>query len=306
MNRTISTIIVGYKNDDLTVHYINDELSKLDVENIVVVVNNSSTKESCNFLKAQVGACVVSHDFVGYEEGYKVYVIDEKENLGFARANNLGVDFIRSFFPYIEYLLFSNNDVKIMDANVVHVLVEKINSIDGIGIITPNILGIDGKRQTPMPRGSLWQSTINPWINLLGKIFKIRRKKARYCDFANEGFHHTFSECFFLCRLKDFVSCGMMDPNTFLYSEGSILTDRMARIGLHYYFVPSVTVIHCNGTTTRKYISKDIAMMMTRSAAYYFKEYRHVSNFAIFLFMLSNKILYFLWRVKKFLLNLKI
>ena len=54
------------------------------------------------------------------------------------------------------------------------------------------------------------------------------------------------------------------------YAEGNILSERMSRIGLGYYFVPSVSVIHDNGTTTSRHIGPDTALLMAESNAYYY------------------------------------
>ena len=127
--RTIASIIVGYKNENLTTEYVQKELSKLDVETIVVIVSNSSTDEGCRFLRENLNACIVEADFSSYKSGHRVYVLNIKENLGFAKANNLGVDFIARFFPEIEYVLFTNNDIRIIDPQVVSVLIDKYESV---------------------------------------------------------------------------------------------------------------------------------------------------------------------------------
>ena len=296
----IATIIVGYKNEALTTAYIQQELSKFTVENIVILVNNSSTPASCRYFEKSVGACVIQSDFSDFQPSKRIYVIDVKENLGFAKANNLGVDFVRTFFPEIEYVLFSNNDIRIVDANVVDVLISKYETVKGIGIIGPNILCVDGKRQTPMPECSLWHGVRSDLLYLLTHI-RLKDHGDDYCVTAQEGFHYTFSECFFVSRVKDFVACGMMDPHTFLYAEGNILSERMSRIGLGYYFVPSVSVIHDNGTTTRKHVGSNTALMMAESNAYYYKHYRGYSSFSVAFYLLLAKVMNRLSKAKQVL-----
>ena len=294
----IATIIVGYKNEALTTAYIQQELSKLTVQNLVVVVNNASTPASCRYLESSVGACVVQSDFSGFQPDQPVYVIHVKENLGFAKANNLGVDFVRTFFPEVAYVLFSNNDIRIIDAQVVDVLISKYESVKGIGIITPNILSADGTRQTPMPAGSLWHGVRADLLYLLTHI-RLKDHRAEACASAQEGFYDTFSECFFLSRVQDYVACGMMDPHTFLYAEGNILSERMSRIGLGYYFVPSVSVIHDNGTTTSQHIGPDTALLMAESNAYYYKHYRGYSSLSVGIYLLLAKVMNRLAKAKQ-------
>ena len=295
----IATIIVGYRNEALTTDYVRHELSKLDVDQTIVIVNNASTEDSCSTLKKELDACIVGADFSHFVADCRVYVIAVKENLGFAKANNLGVDFIRTYFPEIEYVLFTNNDIKIVDPQVVSTLISKYHAIDGIGMIGPNVLYVDGKRQTPMPKTYLWR---NMWETLCGPLLSLFKKASvDYCDQAQEGFHYTLAECFFITRLKDYVACGMMDPHTFLYAEGCILSERMRQIGLGYYFVPEVTVIHECGATTRQHLSSSKFMMIIESYAYYYKAYRGYSAFSVWCYLSLARLQCLLSKLKSML-----
>lgn len=295
----IATIIVGYRNEALTTDYVRHELSKLDVDQTIVIVNNASTEDSCSTLKKELDACIVGADFSHFVADCRVYVIAVKENLGFAKANNLGVDFIRTYFPEIEYVLFTNNDIKIVDPQVVSTLISKYHAIDGIGMIGPNVLYTDGKRQTPMPKTYLWR---NMWETLCSPLLSLVKKASvDYCDQAQEGFHYTLAECFFITRLKDYVACGMMDPHTFLYAEGCILSERMRQIGLGYYFVPEVTVIHECGATTRQHLSSSKFMMIIESYAYYYKAYRGYSAFSVWCYLSLARLQCLLSKLKSML-----
>ena len=295
----IATIIVGYRNEALTTDYVRHELSKLDVDQTIVIVNNASTEDSCSTLKKELDACIVGADFSHFVADCRVYVIAVKENLGFAKANNLGVDFIRTYFPEIEYVLFTNNDIKIVDPQVVSTLISKYHAIDGIGMIGPNVLYTDGKRQTPMPKTYLWR---NMWETLCSPLLSLVKKASvDYCDKAQEGFHYTLAECFFITRLKDYVACGMMDPHTFLYAEGCILSERMRQMGLGYYFVPEVTVIHECGATTRQHLSSSKFMMIIESYAYYYKAYRGYSAFSVWCYLSLARLQCLLSKLKSML-----
>ena len=80
---------------------------------------------------------------------------------------------------------------------------------------------------------------------------------------------------FFLCPRKAWQQAGGMDTHTFLYAEEPILSERMLRIGLKTYFLPSVTVVHEHGSTIRKHIdSKKASWLQFRSNAYYYRAYK--------------------------------
>lgn len=272
----IASIIVGYKNDDLTIKFVREQLPKIKRDNVVVVVNNAATDESNQHLANELNGCVIEDVSHSIDISCRFFVINSKDNQGFARANNQGAKFIQKHFPECEYLLFTNNDIKIIDDNVVDVLIKKMESVDGIGMITPNIIGLTGARQTPQPYP-------DPKKFLKKKIFWLLGHPIRdinYAEEAQEGFHYTFAECFFLVRSKDYAACGGMDPATFLYAEGLCFSERMLEIGLRYYFEPSVTIVHENGSTTsRSYKEAKINMMITMANNYYLKKYRHTSRF---------------------------
>lgn len=290
---------MGYQNEVLTATYVRQELSKLSLDNLIVVVDNSPTTAGSRYLESQLGARVVDAAFSGFELGFGVYVIATGENLGFAKANNLGVDFIRTYFPEIEYVLFSNNDIRIVHPQVVDTLIAKYQSVEGIGMIGPNVLYVDGKRQTPMPMTYLWR---NVWDTIWSPLMALFKKSsADYCDLAQEGFHYTLAECFFISRIKDYVACGMMDPHTFLYAEGCILSERMKKIGLGYYFVPGVTVIHECGATTSQHVNSSIYMMIVRSYAYYYRQYRGYSSLAVGCYLSLARLMCLLSRLKRLL-----
>jgi len=297
----IATIIVGYKNDDLSISYIRNELSKIDVDNLVVVVNNASTEESDKYLAGELCGDVVYNITEPIDATKKIFVIDSKENLGFARANNLGVEFVSKHFPQVKYILFSNNDIKIVDRNVVDVMIKKMERIPDIGIITPNIVGVTGKRQTPQKKPYLLSVICNSWIGQVKKYLFKNANSHTYAELASEGFHYTFAECFFMTRMLDFIKCGMFDPTTFLYAEGLCLSERMLKIGLRYYFAPEATVIHENGTTTTKsYNWAKIGLMMTEANNHYYRTYRHYPNYMLKLAIVSTKFHGCLSNLKKY------
>jgi hypothetical protein len=91
----------------------------------------------------------------------------------------------------------------------------------------------------------------------------------------------------------------MMDPHTFLYAEGNILSERMARIGLGCYFVPCVTVIHDNGSTTRQHIGSDVSLLMAQSNAYFYQKYRDYSFFSAKFYVFIARIICWLSKVKQ-------
>ena len=267
-------IIINYKAERLTIDYITKELSKLTDSFNVIVVNNratpESTKQLCNGLQAEP----ISADNFKVAPNNR-YVVSSKENLGFAKGNNLGTEIaIKYLNP--DNLLFSNNDILINETDIVCKMIAKFEKNNKIGILGPKVIGLQGELQSPEPYISFldrycWMYLSTPFIS---KKAKIKRFNLDYTKNAKEGFHYKVSGSFFMVKACDFMQCRMMDPYTFLYSEETILTERMKRIGKEPYYLPTVSVVHAHGLTTKSTIGKKgINKYMIESEKYYYREY---------------------------------
>lgn len=282
-------IIINYKNEQLTIDYITKELSKLTDCFNVIVVNNAATPESdsmlCNGLQAEL---ISKESFK--ESPNSRYVVSSTENLGFAKGNNLAAE-IAAKHLNSKYLLFSNNDILINETDIITRMITKIESNERIGIIGPKITGLKGEFQSPEPYLSFldrycWMYISTPFIS---KKAKTKRFKLDYKAKAKEGFHYKLMGSFFMVKTSNFMQCGMMDPHTFLYSEETILTERMKRIGKEPYYMPTVSVIHAHGLTTKNTIGKKgVNKYLIESEAYYYREYMKTPKWKI----LIGKLIY--------------
>ena len=88
---------------------------------------------------------------------------------------------------------------------------------------------------------------------------------------------------FFVVRAVDLYKCGLFDPNTFLYMEEEILSERMKSIDKGAYYYPEVTVIHAHGVSTKKYIKNKMNNILFESEYYYYRKYMHTNLFLLYL-----------------------
>ena len=280
MNRDylLATVIVNYKSEERTIKYVKEELfAKCTIPQIIVIVNNGATEESSNLLCSSLDAVLIKDIKASICES-KIYVIHNTENSGFAKGNNLGVDFIYQHFN-VEYLLFSNNDIRFLDSNVIEVLIEKLKSLPGVGIIGPKVVGLDGNDQNPYVYTSFWNEIL--WMSW-GRFIPFWHLKKFDRAKAQEGYYYRLMGSFFIVPCVSYIKCGKMDPNTFLYAEEVILTERMLKIGKKNYYLPEVSVIHEHGQTISKYLKKGNRILLD-SILYYFKEYQNINAFKLFI-----------------------
>lgn len=260
----IGVIVINYHSEERTERFVREELSKISSEYAVVVVDNGSSNASeASLLEA----------FKGSDQ--TVFIAPSQENLGFAKGNNLGAEVARNQFNP-DYLLFVNNDIRFESEDVVDRLAGKLKEIPEAAVIGPKVKGLDGRLQSPEPFITFWNRHIwLYWSNLF--LSKERKRKALredYSENAEEGFHYRVSGSMFLMSAKAFFDCGGMDPNTFLFSEEMILSERLKRIGMKVYYYPDVNVVHEHGATvSESYNERRVRDMRFRSECYYYKTY---------------------------------
>lgn len=248
----VTAVIVSYKNEEMTCQYVNEELEKCPEVDHVVIVNNAATEES----NEKIHAGIPNSEISSGEEyhGARVTILFSPDNQGFAHGNNQGASFVDRFI-HSKYILFSNDDIIINDADVISRLIARRESDDSIGCFAPKILRTDGNTQGPHAYWSLWKRyglyTIYPiGMRWAPKIMDKRKKnQARQIEC---GFYNTLVGCFFMVELSDFMRAGMMDDRTFLYREEEILAERLKSIGKHSYCEASVSVVHLGGQSSYK------------------------------------------------------
>jgi len=256
---SLGIVIVNYREYDRTERFIREEISRIRRPYRLVVVDNGGEPERAEALRQRTGCEVLV-----------------RENDGFAAGCNAGAAALCADAD-IDLLLFTNNDLHLQTDDVVDRLIDKLEERPDIGIIGPEIVGTDGKRQSPEPYLGLWKRYV--WMYLSTPFLTKAAKRRIFCldaaDEAKEGECYRVMGSFFLCPRKAWQQAGGMDPHTFLYAEEPILSERMLRIGLKTYFLPSVTVVHEHGSTIRKHIdSKKASWLQFRSNAFYYRAYK--------------------------------
>lgn len=290
----LAIIIVSYKSNEQTVKYVQKISGNVSLPHKIVVVNNGAMPGDSEDLAACIRAELCSVDATCDDAHPQAFVIDNPENSGFAKGNNIGARFAIDSL-HADKLLFSNNDIRLLDEDVVDKMATVLDNISEAGIVGPKIVGLDGRLQSPEPYMSFAQRHI--WMYLCTPFISKERKRELfafdYAENAAEGFHYKLMGSFFMVRSIDFANCGMMDEGTFLYSEEPILTERMASIGLKPYYLPSVSVLHEHSKTiSRTLDSRKQDALQFESEVYYYRKYKAVGRLQVLIARLIRSFLY--------------
>ncbi len=168
--------------------------------------------------------------------------IFNKENVGFAKANNLGAVKATG-----EYLFLLNSDTLLI-SEVLSPLVSFYEKTKHIGILGPRLLNQN--------------KTIQYYGSVLGR-YKYLGKEPRVVDFLSGA-------AMFISR-DLYLQVGGFDENYFFYNEDLDICKTLQRRGYKNYFYPFVQLIHLGGGST--FSSKSLKKQAWKSSWYFFKKF---------------------------------
>lgn len=176
-----------------------------------------------------------------------VTVIESGANLGFAKANNLGIRATQS-----EFVLLMNPDTVAPPA-AIQTLVRGLASHPEAAIAGPRLLS-----DTGFPEWS-WGVRVTPWTELKQLVFsrlyhrKVRRV-VRHVDRASRQAREVawVSGACMAIRRPDLEAVGLLDERYFMYLEDVDLCLAMTRRGRTVLYVAAAEVLHYRGRSAPK------------------------------------------------------
>lgn len=278
----IGIVVVAYHNPAMTIRYITKELVKLTSAYTLVIVNNASTLKDSQNLAQNCEAMLLSDYTEGVIPEASKYLIWTSENLGYAKGNNKGVDFLKRVGSFTHYL-FSNDDIEIKSNDVLAYLCKSMSQQKDVGIIGPRIIGLDGREQSPH------DTYISPLRQIGWKLFSFLRHRNKNKEQSQKKLlsaHCTYwiSGAFMLVDANAFNQVGGFDSRTFLYYEEVILSEKMSKIGQYAFFDPNCIVLHYEGGSTEFTRSKKNRQISKKSSLVYYKNYRQENQFILWLY----------------------
>lgn len=225
----VSIIIVSYNSLDEILDNIQSakrNIASLNYE--ILVVNN------------YIGDCRLSAALKVYDE---VTVIEAKANLGFGRANNLGLEQAKG-----KYILFANPDVIFLSD--IKELTDALERDPQIGFIGPVTYTGDGRilpscGEYPSIKNflshNLFLNSLFPKIKWWGNF------SMKYFDFKETREVDWISGAFMLGRKAAIEQIGGFDKDFFMYGEDIDICWRMRKAGFKIVFSDKASIIHSVG-----------------------------------------------------------
>jgi GT2 family glycosyltransferase len=202
----------------------------------IVVVDNASTDGSTEMVQRLFPS---------------VELIRSEANLGFARANNLGVS--RSSG---RHLLLLNPDTEVVD-DALPVMVAYLDKHRDVGLLGPKLLFADGSVQ-PSRRRFPTLSTAFLESTVVQQWFPQNRTLARYyvqdrSDDAEQDVDWVVGACM-LIRRQAWDQVGPLDERFFMYSEEMDWCRRLKSAGWRVVYLPSAVVMHHEGQSSAQVV----------------------------------------------------
>jgi len=221
-NKLISVIIVNW-NGKKHLSYCLPSLEKIDYPNFeVIVIDNGSTDGSVEYVKKNFP---------------KVKIIQNRKNLGFAKANNIGFEKAKG-----EYILLLNNDTEVAPAFLTK-LVDAMKRDKKIGAIQPKIVLMDsGKLQAG---GAFLTNTGFLYHFGYGKDPTDRKYNQQMEIFSANG------SCI-LVKREVIEKVGLFDPDFFCYFEETDFCWRVWLAGYKIVYVPGSVIYHKGAQTAKR------------------------------------------------------
>ena len=220
----VSAIVVSYNTRDDLRRCLEALLAQTGVSLDVIVVDNASTDGSVDAVRARFP---------------EVRITPNDANLGFSRANNLGLRAAHG--PYV---LVVNSDCEVRPGGV-GTLCKILEARPDVAIVGPRTVGTDGSPQVSFgpsltPLAEWRQSRLVRGVKA-GEATALSRASALA---QREQEPDWVSASCFLARREALDAVGGFDESFFLYEEDVDLCLRVRRAGWRVVYTPTAEVVH--------------------------------------------------------------
>ena len=247
----LSVVIVNYNVRLLLEECIKSVEKALDgIEGDIFVIDNNSSDGSVEYIR---------------ERFPKVHIIANKENLGFARANNQAIRMTDA-----EYILLLNPDTVVYE-NTLRGCLDFMDANPEAGGVGVRMLTREGK-VAPESR----RAVPTPWVAFLKMLGLTSRYYMSHLPWDKPGRIEVVSGAFCMLRHKALDQIGLLDEDFFMYGEDIDLSYRLLKGGWQNWYLP-YDIIHYKGESTQKSSFRYVHVFYQAMLIFFRKHYSHLS-----------------------------
>ncbi len=278
----VSVIIVNYNTKNLAINCIKSvyaSVTKYSYE--VILVDNGSSDSSVETIRSLFP---------------KVNIVENKQNVGFGKANNQAARIATG-----RYLYILNNDTEI-DTDVIDKVITYGDLNEMVGIIGTRVVFYNGKLQKTFFRFPTLLSELiffvvgiiksNDWA-----IFHLNKYRKYQLDSAFDV--DVITGCSMFVKQAVYKNTGLFNEDYFMYYEDSEFCYRVKKAGFKCVYFPMVSITHYHmGSSKQDNEFKPLTYSFS-SACTYFKNVKGEAHSTFF-----NRICRGVWTVELILFKL--
>ncbi|MEK7533862.1 MAG: glycosyltransferase family 2 protein [Patescibacteria group bacterium] len=276
MPKKVSIVVLNWNGKKFLKNCL-DSLTQLTYPQVeIIVVDNNSSDGSCEFIKTN------------YQ---KVILIENKENYGFAKGNNIGFKAATG-----SYILILNNDT-IVTPNLLGPLITDFEDNPKIACLQPQIRLFKNKQLL---------DGVGAFLTLTGFLYHFGYLKDRIDPKYNKKMKiFSAKGACMLLRRKAIEKVGLFDEDFFIFFEETDLCFRLWLAGYSVMYEPESIIYHLGGGDTTSSNSyqheKRVYMSFRNMLCCYLKNFGTYNLFMVmpmFIFTQTILCLYYLITLK--------
>lgn len=224
----VSVIIVNYNTKSLTRECIDSVFEKTNnVSFEIILVDNASTDGSREY----------------FEKDKRVIYVYSESNLGFGKANNLGLKYCKG-----KYVFLLNSDTLLLNDAIGEFYMFMESAPNNVGCIGCELVNADNKPITsfgPFPSVKYY----------LGRILRSYHIDFKCLSIQTHSLKSYPSTVDYVCGADIFIrrevieAFGLFDPDFFLYSEETEMLHRYREGGYISQIINSPRIVHLHGAS---------------------------------------------------------
>lgn len=232
----LSVVIVNYNVKYFLEHClysVQNAIKNIDAE--VFIVDNNSVDGSVQMLKKKFPC---------------FYLIENKDNVGFAKANNQAMRLAKG-----EYILLLNPDT-VVEEDTFSKCIDFMDAHPDCGGLGIKMIDGHGKILKESKRGFP-----TPWASFckmsgLTSLFPHSKRFAQYymghLSYEETHIVDILAGAYMMMRKECLDKIGLLDEDFFMYGEDIDLSYRITLGGYRNYYFPEAKIIHYKGESTKK------------------------------------------------------
>jgi hypothetical protein len=231
-NKQLSILIINWNTVDLLYNCLASLTDKLPDNSEIIVVDNGSEDNSVAMVESTFR---------------DVRLIKNKDNLGFAAANNQAMEVATG-----KYILLLNSDT-VVHGDVLSKCCNFMDATPDAAVMGCKVLNADGTLQFSC---SNYPDLINLTLLTLGVsrlkwLKKFDRYQMRYWDREDTRKVDVISGCFMVVRQAAIQQVGQLDNQFFFFAEEVDWCKRFLESGWQVYYSPVGTITHLGGGSSK-------------------------------------------------------